>query len=458
VRRLNRREFLAGMVGGAAALGLAACGSGSSGTSVGLAAARPRRAPGTRPFPKRPVGYDSIPEIRHVLVFMQENHSFDNVFGVLGRGDGLTIGPDGLPTNTNPGPGGELVRSFPMPTPCQLPHQPSQTWNASHLQYDHGTNQGFVNSPSGPVAMGYFTEQDLPFSYRLARVFPLGDRYFCSLLGQTFPNRRYLLAATSVGMVNDVVAQLDTMPARGTIFQLLTKVGIPWRNYYTPPSLPTADVFLPQMNDPAIKANVVPIDQFFTDAATGSLPAFAVVDPNFSSTSEENPQDVYPGDQLLAQVVHALFESPAWPHTLLLWTYDEHGGYYDHVPPPAAPVPDDVPPAITVPPDQPGTFGRYGFRVPAVVVSPYAKAHHVSHQVYDHTSVLAFIERKWNLPALTYRDANANDLSDFLELGARTPPFLTPPDLPTPPATTPLEACDATGPGTIPPPSAVVRR
>jgi len=448
------------MVSGALGAAVAGCGASSGRGSAGGAAGSLRsgrrglRVPGTRPFPSLPVGHDSIPQIRHVLVFMQENHSFDNVLGVLGRGDGLRLDAAGVPQNTNPGPGGELIRSFPMPTPCQLPHQPSQTWNASHLQYDKGTNQGFVTSPSGPVAMGYFTDRFLPFSYELARVFPVGDRYFCSLLGQTYPNRRYLLAATSVGMVNDVVSELGTMPKAGTIFQLLSKVGIPWRNYYTPPSPPTADVFLTQMQDPQIKKNVVPIDQFFEDAANGNLPGFGIVDPNFSSTSEENPQDVYLGDQLLAQVVHALFHSPAWPHTLLLWTYDEHGGYYDHVPPPKAPIPDDIPPAITVPPDQPGGFDRYGFRVPAVVVSPYAKANHVSHVVYDHTSVLAFIERKWNLPALTYRDANANDLSDFIDL--QHPAFLTPPDLPTPAPSIPEQACATTGPGTIPPPSAII--
>lgn len=453
----SRRQLL---LGGGATLGgaiLTACGSSASTAKVApTSSSRILRAPGSRPFPHLPVGHDSIPQIRHVLVFMQENHSFDNLLGMVGRGDGLTIGHGGQPTNTNPGPGGELVRSFHMPTPCQAQGKPVQTWNASHVQYDHGTNQGFVMSRSGPVAMGYLTAQDLPFSYAMAKVFPIGDQYHCSVLGQTWPNRRYLMAGTSAGMVDDVASQLVTMAPRGTIFQLLTKLGIEWRDYYQPPSQPTADIYLTQMEDPAVRKNVVPIDQFFTDAKNGTLPAFALIDPEFGTNSEEDPQDVQFGDAQLAQVVHALFESPNWPSIFLLWTYDEHGGYYDHVPPPSAPKPDDIAPAITVPPDQPGTFGRYGFRVPAAVISPYAKADHVSSVVYDHTSILAFVERKWNLPAFTYRDANANDLSDLVDL-RHNPAFLTPPDLPGPIDPAASDRCTVSGPGVIPPPSAVVK-
>jgi phospholipase C len=105
--------------------------------------------------------------------------------------------------------------------------------------------------------------------------------------------------------------------------------------------------------------------------------------------------------------------SPLWPRTLLVWLYDEHGGYYDHVPPPSAVAPDSIPPALAAG-DVPGGYNIYGPRVPAVVVSAYAQPHAVSDVVHDHTSVLATIESKWNLPALTYRDANAATLSDFL--------------------------------------------
>ena len=176
---------------------------------------------------------------------------------------------------------------------------------------------------------------------------------------------------------------------------------------------------------------MVKIDQFFEDAAAGDLPSFSLVEPNYDEQSEENPQDIQYGDQFVGKVVNAVMSSPNWPKTMLIWTYDEHGGYYDHVPPPAAIPPDDVAPALE-PGDPPGGFDRYGFRVPCAVVSPYAKKDYVSHEVYDHTSILKTVEEKWNLPALTRRDANANSLFDMLDLHGK-PAFLKPPKLPAAP-------------------------
>jgi phospholipase C len=411
-----------------------------------------RRRPDSLPFPGRPAGTESMPEIEHIVVLMMENHSFDNYLGMLRRGDGFAFDASGRPTDWNPTGDGQRQHVFLMPNDCQLEGKPSQDWEASHVQYANGTNRGFVKSASGPVAMGYWDGTRLPFYYSLASTFPLGDRWFCSLLGQTFPNRRYLTAATSAGMVDDIVSQIPARPANGTIFDRLDQHGISWRDYYSPKSVPTVDVWY---SDPARQSpGVVHVDGFFRDAAAGRLPAFCIVEPDYSDESEENPQDVALGEAFAAKVVDAVLHGPRWSSTLLVWTYDEHGGYYDHVPPPPALAPDSIKPLSPV---QPGGepaydgFERYGFRVPAVVVSPFARRDHVSHVVHDHTSILAMVERKWNLPAMTFRDANAADLTDFLDLSRRH--FAEPPDLATP--AHPLPACVPGQPGAIPPPGSV---
>ncbi len=246
-------------------------------------------------------------------------------------------------------------------------------------------------------------------------------------------------------------------PANGTIFDRLTAAGISWTDYNSSfPEGATMELF-PTDDTAFAETNAKPIAQFFTDAQAGALPSFSLLDPNYDTQSQENPQNIVVGEAFVSQVVQALGSSPLWGSTLLILTYDEHGGYYDHVPPPAALAPDAVPPMV-----QPGEstydgFHRYGFRVPAVLVGPYVKRDYVSHVVYDHTSILAFLERKWNLPALTYRDANANDLTDFLDLNALAAGQPTFPELPAlaAPGDTPAAlACLSTGPGTIPPASA----
>jgi len=268
-------------------------------------------------------------------------------------------------------------------------------------------------------------------------------------MAQTYPNRRYLVAGTSLGLIDDSFpAQL---PPNGVIFGQFNRHGITWRDYYS--TLPTLGVFFPLMSDEAYASGLAPIERFYADAAAGTLPAFSLVEPDYGKQSEEDPQDVQFGDQFLGTVVNAVMAGPRWQSTMLVWNYDEHGGYYDHVPPPRAVTPDDVPPALQHG-DPPGAFDRYGFRVPAGVVSPYAKADFVSHTVYDHTSILKTVEEKWNLPALTRRDANANSLLDMLDLES-APAFLTPPSLPKPADPLPLSQCLTTGAGTIPPPSAV---
>ncbi len=433
---------------------LAACGSSSSTATTTTSTTRPGpkaiRQAGSLPYPDRAVGADQVPEIEHIVVVMMENHSFDNLLGLIGRGDGFTVGSDGSPTASNPDGHGNLIHAFHMPNECQTTGVRND-WTAAHEAFDGGTNQGFVTS-STPEAMGYFTKDDLPFTCGMAGVFPIADRYFCSAMAQTDPNRRYLISGTSLGLINDTFP--TELPPNGVIYEQFDKHGITWKDYYS--DAPTLGVYLPYLEEGnPVRNGVTKIDQFYVDAAAGNLPQYCLVEPNYDESSEEDPQDIQFGDQFIGKVVNAVMSSPNWPKTMLIWTYDEHGGYYDHVPPPAAIPPDDIPPNLQ-PGDPPGTFDQYGFRVPAGVVSPYAKKDFVSHTVYDHTSILKTVEEKWNLPALTRRDANASSLFDMVDLRSK-PAFLTPPKLPAAANPVPKDGCLTTGPGTIPPPSAVTK-
>jgi phospholipase C len=392
-------------------------------------------------------GTDQIPEIEHIVVVMMENHSFDNMLGMAGRGDGLPLGSNGLPDVALPDGHGGLVHSFHMPSECQT-RGVSQSWDAGHRSYDNGTNRGFVEATTGE-AMGYLLESDMPFTWGLARTFPLADRWFSSVLAQTSPNRRFLISGTSHGLIDDSYP-LD-LPPNGTIFDSFNRYGITWKDYYS--DTPAVGNYVALLGRPGYGENLVKMADFYRHAAAGTLPQFSLVEPNYSVQSEEDPQDVQFGDQYLAAVVNAVLKSPKWPKTMLIWTYDEWGGWYDHVPPPAAVPPDDVPPNLP-PGSEPGGFDRYGFRVPAGVVSPHARRNFVSHVVYDHTSVLKTVETKWNLPALTRRDANAQDVFDMVDLKS-APAFLTPPELPDPADPASSYRCLITGPGTIPPASAV---
>ncbi len=435
---MSRRQVLQGALGvGAAAIGVSAGTTEGASASTDVAAARsshlpPRsqwRRPGSLPDPSLPEGTDTLPQIDHIVVVMQENHSFDNYLGMLGRGDGLTLDRHGRPTNTNPDTTGGYVRAFHETDTLQA-GQVTQSWDASHLQYGNGHNDGFIGpESSSDWSMAYYTGEEIPFYYSLARTFPVCDRYFCSVLAQTYPNRRFLLAGTAFGLIATVDSSITEIPPNGTIFDRLDAHGISWGSYAT--NVP----FLYVISD-VVKKNpsrIKTIDQFHADAKAGTLPSVSYVDPNILTGTEENPQDISLGEYFVSTVVSSLLNSPAWDRTLLVWTYDEHGGYYDHVPPPPAIPPDDIPPDISAT-DQPGGYDRYGFRVPTVVMSPFSKPNFVSHTVYDHASVLKTIERKWNLPAMTYRDANANDLLDCLDLKKRAfadPPTLAAPGNPT---------------------------
>src|SRR5579863_521508 len=458
---------------------------------------RPAR-PGDRPDPSKPAGADLLPQIKHIVVLMMENHSFDNYLGTLGRGDGFPRGDDGSPDAENPDSAGTMVRAHHATSTSQGPAgEPCQSWTASHAQWAGGKMTGFVTSteqaaPEGDktAAMAYWTERDLPFYYGLARTFPLADHWFSSCLGPTFPNRRFLIAGTAHGLIDDSPYDLFDYPPAGTIFDMLTRHGISWADYHPVADdeprwrhyarhsrkmtrrrlmslrrcLPasardvqkdiqfTADLF--PVGIGRYMGHVHSIDQFFADAEGGTLPGFSIVDPHFDVYSEENPQDIRKGESFAAEVINRVMHGKGWPHTLLIWVYDEHGGYYDHVPPPPAVPPDEVEGRTMVGNASPlgsllrplfprvvknkedlteGTrrYDRYGFRVPAVIVSPYARPDYVCSTVLDHTSVLKLAGLKWNLPPLTARDAAAQTPLDALDLTG-PPAFLDPPVLPKP--------------------------
>ncbi len=380
------------------------------------------------PFTDRPAGTDSLPGIDHIVVLMKENHSYDNYFGMLGRGDGFTVGPDGLPVNSNPDSQGRPVRAHHLSLPFNPSFDLSQTWNDSHRQWHNGAMDGFVTTTSSAEPMGYLDGTDLPWYYGFARTYGIGDRYFSSVLSRTFPNRRFLQAATAAGLVNDAFPNpFARPPATGLIWDLLDAHNVGWANYFV--ELP--EVALWPRTLLRYRDHLHGITDFYEDCKEGRLPPVTVITTEIVAASEGEYQDDQIGEAFTASLFEAASAGPQWSTMLFVIVWDEGGGFYDHVPPPAAVVPDDIPPDIHVPPDQPGRYNRYGFRVPCLVASPFAKPGHVSSVVYDHTSILATIELKWNLPALTRRDAAASPLTDFLDLSA-PPRFATPAALPRP--------------------------
>jgi phospholipase C len=388
--------------------------------------------------------------IDHILVVMMENRSFDHYFQKLperGQPD-ADVAPEGF---TNPDSEGNPVGLFHQQADCFV--DTDHSWAATAEQIGDGDMSGFVvtnegrhENPSGGDlemlagrrAMGHYDEPDLPFYFWLANTFAIGNRYFASLPGPTFPNRMYLYAASSFGAVH------NTIPGDAeTIVDLLEKRQVSWRIYAS--SSPGLALFLSKVS--LFPDHVFPIAQYFADAAAGTLPAFAFVDPAIGlATGQVDTNDEHPpalakvGQRFVAEVVDALTRSPNWPRSALFLTYDEHGGLYDHVPPPRACPPDEHEPELEQG-DPAGRFDRLGLRVPFIVVSPYAKSHHVGHQIYDHTSILRFIEARFVMPALSRRDANALapwDMFDFASPPREAPAVPLPPQ-----ATAELEACAA---------------
>jgi phospholipase C len=291
---------------------------------------------------------------------------------------------------------------------------------------------GFLN---GSRAMIYYDAvTDLPFLYWAASNFAIGDHYFASVPGPTWPNREYLYGATSWGTT--ATLQFPT-PNTPTVLDSLDAKGVSWESY-SPGPFPSVDLFVRAPTFDSYKPNIASsFDEFTTAAQAGTLPSVSFIDPDifsegYDGDDEHPPAVMQVGENWVASIVSALTASPQWAHMAIFILYDEHGGLYDHVTPPSACVPDSIQPILTTDAGKPyGGFDQYGVRLPFVAISPYAKPHYVGHMVYDHTSVLRFIEARFDLPALTKRDANALVPWDVFDFTAA--PNLTPPAVPTVP-------------------------
>jgi phospholipase C len=389
------------------------------------------------PDPNRAMGEALYPEIKNLVLVMMENHSTDNVLGMLGKYspkhrhtfDGLPFDKKGVPRASNPNKHGKKVYSYPLPDMCPFQGL-SQDWNNSHLQWDHGRNDGFVITTDSTVPMSYLTKEQMPISYAIAENYSVSDRNFCSLMGQTLPNRRFYFSGTSSGYCNDTDSSILVDAKNGTIFDRMNAANVSWNLYGD--GTPTPDYFPSFRSTQQLHCGT--LAEFHGLAAAGKLPTVTYVEANGNWETEENPQDIAYGENFLANVVNAVQSSPQWPNIALFVTYDEHGGYFDHVPPAAAIEPDDIQPILnsSTGATYKAAFNRTGFRVPHTIVSPWAKAGYVSHKVTDHTSALAFIETQWNLPPMTKRDAAAWDYTDQFDFSK--PSHETPVKMPSPPS------------------------
>jgi phospholipase C len=361
---------------------------------------------------------------------MQENRSFDHYLGQLHAFGEADTEPE--PPTGNPNPNGGTLPPFHQERYCEVADL-DHSWTGTHRSWDNGKMDGFATvnvapeDANGSRTLGYYNQDDLPYYYDLFDRFAIGDRYFASVMGPTYPNRFYLVAGTSFGHISNDLPTGPSEFATPTIFNLLDAAGITWKVYQQQ----FAWVLLFAYVRDHDSSRVVPVAQYFEDIAAGTLPQVVFIDlegdasPN-TELDEHPPSNIQVGQAYVARVIAALTSSTVWNSSALFLTYDEHGGYYDHVPPSPACLPDSIPPMLA-PDDMPGSFDRYGIRVPLAVISPFARPHFVSHVTYDHTSILRFIETRFDLPALTARDANADPMLDMFDF--QNPEFLQPPSL-----------------------------
>ena len=287
--------------------------------------------------------------------------------------------------------------------------------------------------------MGYYDESDLPYYYFMATQFAMSDRWFSPLMSNTPSSRLYAMAATSHGVINKPLSQINVL----TIFDELQKAGLSWKNYV--PDYPNGSSL---KSFPAfskyLDTDIVPMSNYFTDLTNDTLPQVAFIDRDSKTGLDEHPGpgiSVQKGAAYVKTIIDALMNSSAWKDSVFFLTYDEGGGFYDHVPPAQTVSPDGIPPLIG-PNDTCAAiigpscdFVYTGFRLPNIVVSPFAKSHYVDHTPIDTTSILTFVEKRFGLKSLTKRDAAQPDISFFFDFAGK--PNLTPPTPPLQPTTEP---------------------
>jgi phospholipase C len=349
--------------------------------------------------------------LEHVVLVMMENRSFDHFLGWLPRADGRQAG---LSYVDQAGVSHATYALAPDFQGCG--HQdPDHSYAGGRVEYDDGDCDGWLRV-NDTYSIGYYRGEDLAFFGRAALDWASFDRYFAAILGPTFPNRMYQHAGQTDRLSNTLT--ISTLP---TIWDRLRAAGLEGRYYFG--DLPFLGLW---------GAKYLPIarglDAFFADCQAGTLPQVAFLDPPFLGEAtgtgpDDHPfNDVRAGEAFLNRIYQAVTSSPAWSSTVLIINFDEWGGFFDHVPPSIAPLPD-TDRAL-------GSDGRRGFRTPALVISPFARREHTSHALYDHTSVLRLIEWRWNLEPLSVRDASANNLAAALEFEhprLSAPAYVVPP-------------------------------
>jgi phospholipase C len=298
-----------------------------------------------------------------------------------------------------------------------------------------------TNITRATEAINYYTEEHIPVFAAMAKNFVLFDRWFAAVPGPTNPNRAYLTAGTSHGHGhgrNDADFVTSSIPVK-SIFQQLSEKGVSWINYSnTTGFLPDALFYTWTVTSGKALTNVKPISQFYSDAKAGTLPQFTYINPECCSyDSFHPPSPVSTGEVFIKGVYETLRASPQWNNTLFILTFDEHGGFGDHVPPPVnVPAGDSLTYTETAPDGKIITFDftRLGVRVPTVIMSPWVKKGGLEHKgkgrggEYTHTSIIAFLAKLWDLDNLTPRTAWSSTFEHIIQKEARDDTPVTLPD------------------------------